>query len=786
MFAVSCEALTDLEGDGTEENQVDAVLNFDEICAPSCRSTIKLIYEGEQEQDWTGTLGFELEEGVEWIEDYYDSRESMTGDAQPTLCITFKENTSSSVRTATCTINSETNPRTISIKQSGTSEYAGVEVSVDNFELTSELERSNSWILTGSMSSDGDTSYVNISNAINEQQQNRSITLLDSEVIPSNFIEGNEYVQYLVAPCAVAIQTIRACPALEELLAPKTKVISADAFYDCASIEELYFPLAIYVGSDAFSYCPSLRSLTIASDASIDASIVFLGDDFVDSPLSIDLVITEDLVNGSYLTTQRSVGVDSGIVGPFKTINGEVKLVSGPFTLTTIPADGRYIEGDDWVIEYNSEVMTVDVSNLISALNTAAKPLDSDVDEFGESTNLDAYDRRISLTLDGFTWMPSGLKSSVDIDNLEELIMPQVASITSGCFQVCPDLKVVSAAECTMASSETFKGCEGIESISLPSLEIVNESCFSGCKSLVSCNVAGASEIGLSAFYSCNALEDVTMDNVSSISTSAFYKCSSLATIYAPKATAVSSRAFSSCSSLTTLTLGTEGVAEVSSLLSDAFTDADVTKIDLTIADNGNYVSGLALLTDSSSGFTFNRFYIGDFKSINGVTAADKVSEDTEMTLATMPMAASLIEGDTWIITDTQAATGVYSEVDGDDDGDFARLFVALQTSNRNITVSFPNIVSFPEYALYNSKELGSSLQTDYCYTNHLVTLGGTRGPEYLYKVIAPKAEEIGTRAFSSSGISYVDMPNVVTIGTQAFYSTDVSVDTDTFPSYAN
>lgn len=109
--------------------------------------------------------------------------------------------------------------------------------------------------------------------------------------------------------------------------------------------------------------------------------------------------------------------------------------------------------------------------------------------------------------------------------------------------------------------------------------------------------------------------------------------------------------------------------------------------------------------------------------------------------LSLFPTNGAMIKGDTWIITDAGSPSA----------DSFKRLQEALTTANRNISLVFPNIETFPERA----------------FTHVMCKNDGVR-----FHVSAPEAITIGTHAFSNfSNVQSVDFPKVTAIGPHTFTS---------------
>ncbi len=111
------------------------------------------------------------------------------------------------------------------------------------------------------------------------------------------------------------------------------------------------------------------------------------------------------------------------------------------YTLATIPADGSQIEGDVWIItDTESQPAASEYSNLLSALNSAGRPIDLIFESILkiQSSTLKGAENLTSVTASLATDLQgSALQGCVD---LESVSLPMAVSLRAGCMSNCPKL----------------------------------------------------------------------------------------------------------------------------------------------------------------------------------------------------------------------------------------------------------------------------------------------------------------------------------------------------------
>ncbi len=151
------------------------------------------------------------------------------------------------------------------------------------------------------------------------------------------------------------------------------------------------------------------------------------------------------------------------------------------------------------------------------------------------------------------------------------------------------------------------------------------------------------------------------------------------------------------------------------------------------------------------------------------ITIIQSGAESVTYTLATIPEDGISITANHWIITDSEASSY-----------DFDNLIAALvsiyndnSNEDRNITIEFSNMTLFPEWAFCTYNDFKELWALTYVELPNAISIGS--GAFYsckgLKEVSAPKATAIGNNAFMSLyAFESIDAPNVTVISGYAFY----------------
>ncbi len=173
----------------------------------------------------------------------------------------------------------------------------------------------------------------------------------------------------------------------------------------------------------------------------------------------------------------------------------------------------------------------------------------------------------------------------------------------------------------------------------------------------------------------------------------------------------------------------------------------------------------------------------GDISSI--VTVTQDGQGSTEVTLEQID-ANNIPEGNIWIITDSKADSGVRQasfDSDGtplsvEGEGDFYNLYNALinaSNEGRSILLEFPNLEAFPAGALFDVQNYLDN--PDYWHGEDGAQIydGIAIEPAYSYStprpfnISAAVATEVGDFAFANMDLTYIDLPEVESLGRLSF-----------------
>ncbi len=299
-------------------------------------------------------------------------------------------------------------------------------------------------------------------------------------------------------------------------------------------------------------------------------------------------------------------------------------------------------------------------------------------------------------------------------------------------------------------NSENLEGSDRRFHLVFPNVEqIMEEDALTYLNNVKSISAPKLTYIGLRVFQGNYDLEEINIPQVTFIDNSAFAECTNLKKLYLPKVEYLEDYVFSGCSSLDSLVIATEVTSFRAS--SNSLYGLDYSKITLkTSENNGTEFSGLNWVVKGTS--------YGPFFAINDVGQDDIISGP--MSYKTMPIHGSLIAGDEWVISDSEAITGATKP--SGSQGDMWRLTEALKSAGRSVTVTFANMKKLPP------RTFNYGVTDDDGYTYSV-------GAPNLVAVKAPEATEVGDDAFwRCYGLRSVWLPNVEIIGEDSFSETAI------------
>lgn len=298
-----------------------------------------------------------------------------------------------------------------------------------------------------------------------------------------------------------------------------------------------------------------------------------------------------------------------------------------------------------------------------------------------------------------------GVDAFYDCNNIEEIVIESAYIVGDFSFSYCSKLRMVSLPAVTTIGGKAFMGCTALEGLYAPI----------------------ATEIGSDVLNGCSTIKEIDLPKAINVGYGAFAHCTSVVRISLPVVETTGIDTMFDCPSLTSLTMATESwVKDINVYLFGW--DGKPTKVDFTTGSgNGTYAR------DNKWVISATNVEIGPFKSISG--ADENTTSGNEFTLANIPSNGELIEGNTWIITDQTSASSA----------NFERLYLALKSAGRLISVEMPGILNIPDNAF-----------------NSITTLKS---------ISAPEALSVGEYAFDiCEGLVSVNLPKVESIGWQAFY----------------
>lgn len=246
------------------------------------------------------------------------------------------------------------------------------------------------------------------------------------------------------------------------------------------------------------------------------------------------------------------------------------------------------LAGGPYTIYVSGVATTVDISNIVTAINDSSVSINLDLSEV---TGIDIIEIELFAECSGLIGitLPNGVKSIGDgafykCDNLESVKLPEsietisgsVFAFTTALTSIIIPESVTTIGDSAFASSKitsiiipnketslanrVFSGCEELISVDLPdNLEIISESLFESCSKLESINIpTTVTSIGNRAFYGCGLISINIPDNVTSIGDYAYSGCTKLESFEIPKSTTtIGSRIFTD-SGVTTLSVATD------------------------------------------------------------------------------------------------------------------------------------------------------------------------------------------------------------------------------------
>ncbi|MFI3319097.1 MAG: leucine-rich repeat protein [Rikenellaceae bacterium] len=357
-----------------------------------------------------------------------------------------------------------------------------------------------------------------------------------------------------------------------------------------------------------------------------------------------------------------------------------------------------------------------------------------------------------------------------------------IGALTSLC------LKSVTLSKATYIGDKAFALCRYIEEVNLPKALELGDNVFNICNNLTSISMPELTSLGYCDFIGCNKVEtmevnadyfkfggealsnansthlyaylsDGTYGSVyiytSSISECAFYGCS-IASIYLPNITTLANYTFLGVDNLQAIYLATNDNVKFESISKSTFSGCDTESISLTLgSDCGAVVDGTY--------FTFDGVSYGPFKSIEG-----GVTEPTYKYLANFSATSYPTDTDTWVIEDSSATTPNFKGL--------SDALVALKSSDRKISLEFPNLIAFPEYAIFGESDVNyadyemSALISVTATTATLVNAYAFSGCKNLSSVTLDMVGRIETGAFKDcSSLSSLTLEKTSIISSYAF-----------------
>ncbi len=468
-------------------------------------------------------------------------------------------------------------------------------------------------------------------------------------------------------------------------------------------------------------YNNHLKELYLIENTAISSVTCGIQKDKDGNDQTLKLVMTQEMI-------------DAGVFNKDADANRNVLLMSDDMTLATLPEDGSTIEEDTWIIMDESNKVTKDnFARLRSALQTAGRPISVEFPNLPllpESALFMGNDAslpnlvsikapKVEIIRD---WALANCSDLVSVD------FPIVKDIRGSALSKCAKLSDVKVPVLVELAHSVFTECTSLKSIDLPNVTEIASSAFSSCTALESISTPKLTTIGQMVFSGCESLETFNAPELAGTTGWVFLNCSSLTTVHMPKGTELGATDFGGCTSLSNLTFATE--SSVTKVAATAFTTWNgvtvIGNVNLTIGKGNNTKmnGNMWVVPDGEEG----TIEIGPFKSITGGDNAN-----VTYSLATIPVDGTLVEGNTWVISDTEA-----------EQADFKNLHTALQSAGRDIALEFPNLIAFPFSALHP---------------------GWNSSLENVKSVKAPAAITISTMAFCGcTKMTHLELPAAQTI----------------------
>ena len=541
--------------------------------------------------------------------------------------------------------------------------------------------------------------------------------------------------------------------------------VSDSAFYGCTGITSINMPSVTLIANSAFFGCTSLASATLSEDlTSLGASA------FWDCN-SLESVSTLGKITAINSDTFRNSGLTSLTI-PSTVINIHARAFYQCNSLTGIEIPAGVINIYDSAFQGCVGLLGLKLNEGLKAISTYAfdgcASLGGTPDGSGSYTAVSMPDSLTTISnnafsgcssLKGISFGSGSLLSSVGSNafrgcgNLTGSLNfgNQLTSIGASAFYGTPITGLKFGSGSAVIESEAFRGCTGLVSLDLGTgITQISALAFYGCAALKgTADISGSytavsmpdtlQTIKYQAFDSCTSLVGVNFSGVSALTTlenRAFSNCRALAgTVTIPNGvTAIDYQTFSGCTSLQSVTAGS-----LTSIGTSAF-EGCTTLASMTC-------SGTADLTIGNNAFI-------RCSSLGSVSLGGAVSIGTNAFYQCTSLASA----------DFSKVTTI---------GNSAFFQCTALTS-----ISMPKVVTIDVSAFQGCSALigtsGGNLSTD-----NLQTVGNSafRDCRNLIGFTGNSIVTVGDTAFynCTSLVSALSMPNVTTIGSQAFGLTAVS-----------
>lgn len=487
--------------------------------------------------------------------------------------------------------------------------------------------------------------------------------------------------------------------------------LSENMFQDCVQLETVILEKGVEViGKATFSGCKKLYSVTIANSVDEIKETAFkdcIGLMMITIPGSV-----EKIGNGAFQGCEalNSVTLENGI----KTIGKYAFSACKMLPSIELPAS----------VELIDENAFAECSSLTSILIDPANKSYAQIDGNIYTTSKD----KLLLYSPG--------------NNQDSFVIPEgVTSIDPSAFLNAAFLKeVVFPSTMTSIPDMLFYQNTTIKSIVIKEgVEKIGKQSFAGCTSLSAIDIKGVAHIDEGAFTQCNMLKSVTIDS-SNIGDGAFFKCPSLETVILTNVELVGQNAFADCYSLKEISFG-QGVKVISTEAFANCTALETLNIGPTVNTIGEFCfSNCTKLKNVTFGAQLANIGEACFRNCTSIEAI-------HVTSSVVNLNAYAFEGCTSLNTFTVSEYNTsFSAFEGH-----------LVDKGGNLVVFAYAKVGIETVIPEGIRGIGTFV---------------FRNVKGMNKVVLPSTlTYIGNEAFFNSGLTEIDLKNVVTIDTYAFGS---------------